>query len=70
MKIGDKLLTIDVKMEDGSECDGGLSLGEIVTLNKYPHSDWIWVERANGKIMQYEKKRFALIYSVCNEHPL
>jgi hypothetical protein len=58
MKLGDKLKAINVLDDDGEPCDGGLQLDEVVTLVGHPLSDWIIIERANGRKFQYEKSRF------------
>jgi hypothetical protein len=59
-KIGDKLKAVRVVDDDGEPCDGNLQLDEIVVLERFPLSDWIWVKRANGRLWQYERDRFVL----------
>lgn len=62
-KWGDSLRVIDNLDEDGEKCEGGLVNGEIVTMMDRTSEGrtFIIIERANGRSVHLEKKRFELV---------
>lgn len=57
---GDHLRVIDNLDGDGELCEGGLAMGEAVTMldRSSEFRSFIIIERANGKKVQLEKTRF------------
>ena len=62
-KKGDSLRVINNLDEDGEVCEGGLAVGEIVTMMDRTSATrpFIIIERANGRQYQLETKRFELV---------
>lgn len=60
---GDTLEAINVLDDDGEPCDGGLKMGEQVTMadRSSEYRPFIIVDRANGRQFQFEKTRFKLV---------
>jgi hypothetical protein len=58
---GDKLKVIDI-MDDGERCAGKLEIDEIVTMvdRSSECREFIIIEKANGRQVQLEKRRFVL----------
>lgn len=64
-KYGDKLRTVRNVGEDGDKMEGGLAIGDVVTMmdrTSY-NRPFIIVERADGRKWQLEADRFELLES-------